>query len=182
MVLKIVSEDILHKTDAGGVVVGIKTKEAAVQAFEKIVDSAGTYDPQATVQGVLIQKMADPGEEVILGMNRYPIFGPLVMFGFGGIFVEVFKDVQFRLAPLGRNEARNMIRGIKGYKLLKGFRGKAKADVGKIEQLLVSLSDMAINHPEIMEMDLNPLLVHAEGQGATVADCRIILKEKKEES
>lgn len=182
VVLKIVSEDILHKTDAGGVVVGIKTKEAAVQAFEKIVDSAGTYDPQATVQGVLIQKMADPGEEVILGMNRYPIFGPLVMFGFGGIFVEVFKDVQFRLAPLGRNEARNMIRGIKGYKLLKGFRGKAKADVGKIEQLLVSLSDMAINHPEIMEMDLNPLLVHAEGQGATVADCRIILKEKKEES
>ncbi|MCF8104325.1 MAG: acetate--CoA ligase family protein, partial [Desulfohalobiaceae bacterium] len=141
-----------------------------------------SYDPKAKIEGVLIQKMADPGEEVILGMNRYPIFGPLLMFGFGGIFVEVFKDVQFRLAPVGRNEARSMIRGIKGYKLLTGFRGRARADVEKIEKLLVSLSDMAVNHPEIMEMDLNPLLVHSQGQGATVADCRIILQEKAEES
>ncbi|MCF8109392.1 MAG: acetate--CoA ligase family protein [Desulfohalobiaceae bacterium] len=177
VVMKIVSEDILHKSDAGGVVVGIESEEEAVEAFEQIIDKARSYDPKAKIEGVLIQKLADPGEEVILGMNRYPIFGPLIMFGFGGIFVEVFKDVQFRLAPVDRNEARSMIRGIKGYKLLTGFRGRARADVEKIEKLLVSLSDMAVNHPEIMEMDLNPLLVHSQGQGATVADCRIILQE-----
>lgn len=110
-------------------------------------------------------------------MNRYPIFGPLVMFGFGGIFVEVFKDVEFRLVPLDRNEARSMVRRIKGYKLLNGFRNRPKADVETIEKLLVSLSDMVVNHPEIMEMDINPLLVHPQGEGATVADCRMILKD-----
>ena len=120
--------------------------------------------------------MAPRGEEVILGMNRYPVFGPLIMFGTGGIFVEVFQDVIFRLAPIQRNSARTMIRGIKGYRLLEGFRGRPRVDLAVLEKLLVSFSDLVCRHPEIQEIDVNPLLVHAEGQGATVADCRILLQ------
>jgi acetyltransferase len=176
VVLKIVSAQILHKSDAGGVVVGLKTIEAVRRAFGTILDRAGAYNPDAAIDGVLVQKMAPSGEEVILGANRYPVFGPLLMFGIGGIFVEVFQDVQFRLAPIGRNEARRMIRNIKGYKLLQGFRGRPKTDIETLERSLVSLSELVINHPEIMELDINPLLVHPEGQGATVADCRMILK------
>ncbi|MCE5241839.1 MAG: acetate--CoA ligase family protein [Syntrophobacteraceae bacterium] len=176
VVMKIVSEQILHKSDAGGVKVGIKTKEEAKAAYETIDANARKYDPNAKIDGVLIQKMASKGEEVILGMNRYPIFGPLIMFGMGGIFVEVFKDVKFGLSPLNRNTARSMIQGIKGYKLLTGFRGRPKADVMTIEKAIVSLSNLCLDNPEIAEMDINPLLVHEEGKGATVADCRIILK------
>lgn len=174
--MKIVSPQILHKTDAGGVVVGLKNQEEVKRAFNQIVDSAAKYDPSANIDGVLVQKMALPGIEAILGMNRYPVFGPLIMFGLGGIYVEAFEDVVFRLAPLGRNEARRMIHEIKGIKLFKGFRGRPKADLEIIEKALVSLSDMVMNHPEISEMDINPLMIHEEGKGATVADCRIILK------
>lgn len=177
VVMKIVSSQILHKSDAGGVEVGIKNREEASSAFDRIVANAREYEPQAEIRGVLVQKMAEPGEEVILGMNRYPVFGPLIMFGYGGIFVEVFKDVQFRLAPFGRVEARRMVRGIKGFKLLTGFRGRPKTDLVSIEKSIVSLAALAMNHPEIQEMDINPLLAHPEGQGATVADCRIILSD-----
>jgi len=177
VVLKIVSPQIIHKSDAGGVVPGIKNKEEIKKAYNQIISSAKQFDPKAQIDGVLVQKMSDPGQEAIIGMNRYPIFGPLLMFGFGGIFVEVFQDVSFRLAPIGRNSARKMIRSIKGYKLFQGFRGEPKRDVEHLEKLLISLSDMVINHPEIIEMDINPLFVHEEGKGATVADCRIILKE-----
>ncbi len=176
VVMKIVSEQILHKSDAGGVVVNIEDQDQAREAFESIMSKARTYDPEAVLEGVLVQKMAGSGHEVIMGLNRYPYFGPLIVFGLGGIFVEVFQDVEFRLAPLGRNEARSMVRGIQGYKLLKGFRGQPKADIEQLEKLLVGLSDMALRHPQIEEMDINPLLVHSQGQGATVADCRIILK------
>ena len=158
-------------------VLGLTNQTEVEKAFRKIVTSAKQFKPEADIEGVLIQQMANPGEEIILGTNRYPVFGPLLMFGVGGKFVEVFQDVEFRLAPIGRNEARRMIRTIKGYKLLQGFRGKPKADIETIEKLMVSLSDMVINHPEIAELDINPLLVHKEGRGATVADCRIILRE-----
>ena len=177
VVMKIVSPQILHKSDAGGVIVGIEGREEAEQGFETIMASARTYDPEAQLEGVLVQKMAPAGQEVILGLNRYPIFGPLLMFGLGGIFVEVFKDVAFRLAPVGRNQARRMVRGIQAHKMLTGFRGRDKADIETIEKLLVSLSNMAQNHPQIQEMDINPLMVHAQGKGATVADCRIILED-----
>ena len=176
VVMKIVSEQIMHKSDAGGVIVGLETVEEATQAFDTIVARGRTYNADALIEGVLIQKMAPAGTEVILGLNRYPVFGPLLMFGIGGIFVEVFQDVTFRLAPIGRNEARRMVRQIKGYKLLQGFRGRPKGDIETIEKCLVGLSNMAINHPEIVELDINPLLVHAEGQGATAADCRMILR------
>jgi acetyltransferase len=176
VVMKIVSEQILHKSDAGGVIVNVKNADAARQAYETILTRARGYKPDAVIDGVLVQQMAASGTEVILGLNRYPIFGPLLMFGIGGIFVEVFQDVTFRLAPIGRNEARRMVRQIKGYKLLQGFRGKPKGDIEFIEKCLVRLSNLAINHPEIVELDINPLLVHAEGEGATAADCRMILK------
>jgi acetyltransferase len=166
----------LHKSEAGGVVVGVASREDAQATYDRIVASAVDYAPDADIQGVLVVKMAPAGQEVILGMNRYPGFGPLLMFGFGGIFVEVFKDVTFRLAPIGRNEARRMLHAVRAVKLLKGFRGLPAADTGAIEQALVRLSDLALQHPEIVELDINPMLAHPEGQGATVADCRMILK------
>ena len=175
VVMKIVSPQILHKSDAGGVVVGLKTSNEVKKAFDRIIEAARQYDPDAVIDGVLVQKMAPPGDETILGMNRYPVFGPLLMFGLGGIYVELFQDVVFRLAPISRNEARRMMHEVKGYKIFEGFRGRPKSDLAAVEKALVSLSAMVINHPEIIEMDINPLLVHGEGQGATVADCRIIL-------
>jgi len=176
VVMKIVSEQILHKSDAGGVIVGVESAEEASRAYETIVGRGRAYRADAVIEGVLVQKMAPAGAEVILGLSRYPVFGPLLMFGLGGIFVEVFQDVTFRLAPIGRNEARRMVRQIKGYKLLEGFRGRPRGDIEAVEKLLVSLSHLAIHHPEIVELDINPLLVHAEGEGATAADCRMILK------
>ena len=177
VVMKIYSPQILHKSDAGGVMVKLQTPDEVRDAHAKIIQNATAYNPRAVIEGVLIQKMAEPGEEVILGANRYPIFGPLIMFGIGGIFVEVFQDVEFRVAPILRNEAHRMIKSIKGYKLLKGFRGRPKADIMAIEKCLVSLSDMVTQHPEIAELDINPLRAYAEGKGTAVVDCRIILKE-----
>jgi acetyltransferase len=176
VVMKIVSPQIIHKSDAGGVEIGLNSAEDVKRAFDKIVNNAKAYDPNAEIEGVLVQKMAPSGIETILGMNRYPVFGPLLMFGLGGIYVELYQDVVFRLAPIGRNEARRMINEVKGVKMFKGFRGRPEADLQAIEKALVSLSDMVINHPEISEMDINPLLIHEKGNGATVADCRIILK------
>lgn len=176
VVMKIVSPQILHKSDAGGVVVGIQDVEAAKAAYRKIVANANAFNPEAQIDGVLVVKMAPKGHEVILGMNRYPVFGPLVMFGFGGIFVEVFKDVTFRLAPIGRNEARRMVQSIKAHKLLQGYRGEGPADIEALEKSLVRLADLAVNHPEIQELDINPMLAHAKGEGVTVADCRMILR------
>jgi acetate---CoA ligase (ADP-forming) len=178
VVMKIVSPQILHKSDAGGVVIGVKTKEEASSAFTRIMTNARRYDPNALIEGVLIQKMAVPGDEVILGMNRYSV-GPLIMFGLGGIFVEIFKDVVFRLSPVDRDEAHRMVSEIKGYKIFTGFRGRPKSDVEILEKNIIRLSDMVVNHPEIIELDINPLLVHEEGKGATVADCRIILDPGK---
>ena len=179
VVMKIVSPDILHKSEAGGVVLGVKNKEEAIAAYNTIMEGAKKFNADAVIEGVLVEKMATHGEEVIIGMSRVN-FGPLLMFGLGGIFVEVFKDVVFRLGAIGRNEARRMIREIKGYKLLDGFRGRPKVDIEALERAIVNLSDMATNHPEIKEMDINPLLVHPIGAGLTVVDCRIILEAKGE--
>lgn len=180
VVLKIYSPQILHKSDAGGVVVKLKTADEVREAYNQIIENAKAYNAKATIEGVVVQKMAKKGEEVILGSNRYPVFGPLLMFGIGGIFVEVFKDVEFKLAPILRNEAHRMITSIKGFKLLKGFRGRPETDVTAIEQRLVALSDMVMNHPEISELDINPLRVYPKGEGTAVVDCRIILKPPPE--
>jgi acetyltransferase len=177
--MKIVSPQIIHKSDAGGVKVGLTSTAAVAEAFDAITDNARAYDPQADVTGVLVQKLAPGGVETIIGMNRYPVFGPLLMFGLGGIFVEVFRDVVFRLAPVNRNSARRMIRSIQGIKLLKAFRGRPETDMDALERAMVALSDMAVAHPEISELDINPLLAHEKGHGITVADCRIILTPRE---
>ncbi len=174
--LKIVSPQIIHKSDAGGVELNLTSGEAVMAAFDRILERARQYAPNAGIEGVLVEKMADPGQEVIVGMSRYRRYGPLVMFGLGGIFVEVFKDVVFGLAPIGRNEARQMIQGIRGLTILKGYRGKPPSDLDALERVLVGVSSMVVNHPEIHELDINPLIVHEKGKGATAADCRIILK------
>ena len=178
--LKIVSPQIIHKSDAGGVEIQIQDSDSVREAFQAIVRKAEAFAPDVVIDGVLVQKMAPKGEEVIIGASKSPGFGHLIMFGLGGIFVEVFKDVVFRLAPIGRNDARRMIRGIRGYSILGGVRGKPARDEEAVEKALVSLSDMVFNHPEIKEMDINPLFVHEKGKGATVADCRIILESPED--
>lgn len=181
VVLKIVSPQIIHKSDAGGVIVNLGNRDSVLEGFDKITQNVRQYAPEATIEGVLVQKMAPGGEEIIIGASKAPGFGHLVMFGLGGIFVEVFRDVVFRLAPIGRNDARRMIRGIKGYKVLGGFRGRTPRDEEILEISLVSLSNMVRNHPQIKELDINPLIVHEKGKGATVADCRIILEPLHED-
>ena len=175
VVMKIVSAQILHKTEVKGLSWESRTKTEAQTAFREIIENAKKFRPDAVIDGVMVQKMAMQGEELILGMNRTPL-GPLLMFGLGGVFVEVFQDVVFRLAPIFRNETHRMVQEIKGYKLLTGFRGRPKADIEAIEKAVISLSNMVVNHPEIKEMDINPLIVHEKGKGTTVADCRIILE------
>ncbi|MBU0994783.1 MAG: acetate--CoA ligase family protein [Proteobacteria bacterium] len=178
VVMKIVSPQILHKSDANGVKMNITDQMSVESAFREIVKSAREYKKEAVIEGVLVQKMAPKGEEVILGVNRNPgQMGHSLMFGLGGIFVELFKDVSFRLAPIGRNNARRMIRSIKGYPMLNGFRGRPLADLEAIEKNLVGLSNLVIDFPIIKELDINPLLVYKKGEGATVADVMITLKE-----
>jgi acetate---CoA ligase (ADP-forming) len=177
--MKIVSSQIVHKSDAGGVRINVSDARAVERAFDDIIANAKAYKADAPIDGVLVQKMAPKGQEVILGATRYPKFGHLLMFGSGGVMVEVFKDVTFRLAPINRNNARLMIRGVKGFALLNGFRGMPKTDLGALEKLLVSLSNLVEDNPQIKELDINPLLVHPDGQGATVADCRFILEPEE---
>ena len=180
VVMKIVSPDILHKTDAGGVVVGLEDSKEVEQAFETIMEKGRLYNPDAKIEGILIQKLAPKGKEIILGLSKDPVFGHAVMFGLGGIFVEVYKDVVFRLSPMGRNVARRMIRSIKGYPILKGLRGEKPSDIEALEKHIVSLKVMADNHPMIKELDINPLFVHEEGEGATVADIIIRLENQED--
>ena len=177
LVMKIVSPDILHKSDAKGVRVGIATEADVEKHYSDILACAHQHKEDAKIVGVLIQQMADAGNEVILGMKRDPQFGPMVMFGLGGIFVELFKDVVFRVAPFGRNTARRMVKSIKAYPMLTGFRGKPHADIEEIEKCLVRLSELVADHPEIRELDVNPLLIHPRGKGATVAD--IVMRIRK---
>jgi acetate---CoA ligase (ADP-forming) len=177
VVMKIVSPQILHKSDAGGVRVMIENDAAVETAFKQIMENAGKYDPDAHLEGVLVQQMAPAGKEVILGVTWDPVFGHAVMFGLGGIFVEVYKDVAFRLSPMGRNVARRMIKSIKGYPILKGLRGEAPSDIEEIEKNIVSLKALVDDHPVIRELDINPLFVHEAGKKTTVADIIIRLDD-----
>ena len=174
VVLKIVSPDIVHKTEANGVKLNLKTPAEVAAAFEEIMASAKEKFPKANIHGVAVQKMAKPSLEIIIGMTKDAQFGPVLMFGLGGIFVEVMKDVSFGITPITKRDAGEMIRGIKGYPLLNGFRGTPKIDVANLESWLLKLSDFAQSYPEIKEFDLNPIFAYA--QGAMVVDARIILK------
>jgi acetyl coenzyme A synthetase (ADP forming)-like protein len=174
-VFKIASPQIIHKSDLGGVRIGIATEDEARAAYEDIIKAISTNAPQATIEGIFVQQMAGLGVEVILGINRYKVFGPLLMFGLGGIFVEIFKDVSFRLAPIRHNAARRMISSTKAYPMLNGARGGEPCDTDELERCLILLSALATDNPEIAELDINPLIVHPNGKGCSVADCRILL-------
>jgi acetyl coenzyme A synthetase (ADP forming)-like protein len=179
VVLKISGPKILHKTDVGGVRLKLKTEDDVRTAFNEMVANVKTQMGEDTeIWGVLVQKMLDPGKEIILGMTRSPDMGPLVMFGLGGIYTEALKDVSFRLAPFGRNVAQEMIRDIRSYKLLTGVRGEKPSDTGAIADCLLRLAQLVTDHDCIKELDINPLIVYAEGNGAMVADARLILTEK----
>jgi acetate---CoA ligase (ADP-forming) len=176
--MKIISPDIVHKFDAGGVRLKIKTKEKAQKAFEEIIENAKIFDPSAKIDGVLVEEMAGGGVEVILGAVRDAKFGPICMFGLGGTFVEAMKDVSFRMAPMWEVSAEIMIRSIKAYSVLKGIRGAPPSDIDGIKDCLLRLSQMLCDHPEIAEMDINPLIVYPEGKGCVVADSRMLLKKQ----
>jgi acyl-CoA synthetase (NDP forming) len=173
-VLKISSVDITHKSDAGGVKVNLKDKAAVEKAYDDIMASCTAKYPNANIEGVAVQGMAKAGTEVIIGMTKDPSFGPVLMFGLGGIFVEVLKDVAFRIVPLEKKDASEMIREIKGKKLLEGYRGQDPADISFLENMLLKLSVLVDKTESIAEVDMNP--VFAYNQGAVVVDARIILE------
>lgn len=176
VVMKIASADIIHKSDAGGVKVGIKSEKELRLAFKEIMNSAKAYKAEARIKGVLVQEMITSAKEIILGAKQDQLFGPLVMVGLGGIYVEVLKDVVFRLAPIDEEEAEKMVDSIKAIKLLKGIRGEAPSDLAAVVDSLQRLSQLITDFPEIEEFDINPLLVLESGKGVRVADVRIGLK------
>ncbi len=174
VVLKIVSPDIIHKSDIGGVKLGLANATQVGKAYTEIMAAAKKANKKADIQGISVQKMARPGVEVIMGMSKDAQFGPVLMFGLGGVFVEVLKDVAFRIVPLNRRDASQMIREIKGYPLLEGYRGQEPANITALEDLLLKLSDFVDKNPKIKEMDLNPIFAYKDG--ALAVDARVILE------
>jgi acyl-CoA synthetase (NDP forming) len=174
VVLKIASPDIIHKSDAGGVKVGLKNKTEVEKAYSEIMTSARQKLPKAKIEGVAVQKMARPGIEIIVGTFNDAQFGPVIMFGLGGIFVEVLKDVSFRLIPIARRDAAEMIKEIKGYPLLQGYRGMEPAHLPSLEDILLKVSDFVKKTPEIKEIDLNPIIAYKDS--AVAVDARIVLE------
>ncbi len=175
VVLKIVSPQIIHKSDVGGVVAGVKSAEEVRDAFFEMTANARRMVSKVYIAGVLVQEMVRGGKEVILGLSRDLQFGPMIMFGLGGIYVEVLKDVSFRIAPLSREEADNMMREIGGFPLLRGMRGEPPVDFHALREALLRLSQLAADFPELVEGDINPLLVLGAGQGTVAADARFTI-------
>jgi acetate---CoA ligase (ADP-forming) subunit beta len=174
VVLKIVSPDIIHKSDAGGVKVNLKSTAEVRNAYRKILENAKKYDSAAKIVGVLVQEMAPQSTEVIVGAIKDPQFGQTLMFGLGGIFVEILKDVAFRIAPVTREDAYEMITKIKAYPLLTGYRKTPPADLDTIINILLNASKLVMDYPEIKELDLNPIMAYEKG--AKTVDARIILE------
>ncbi len=173
IVLKIVSPQVLHKSDAGGVIVGIQDEAGIREGFNRIIANIKKNVPQAEITGILVQEMAPKSTEVIVGSTTDATFGPTIMFGLGGIFVEILKDVSFRLAPINKIDAEEMIEEIKAKKILDGARGMPKVDKATIADILVETSNMLMECPEIKELDMNPVLVYEKG--AKIVDARVIL-------
>jgi len=178
VVLKIVSPNISHKTDVGGVKVGIHDNKGVKAAYEEILENVRKNRPDAVIRGIIVSEMALPAPEVIIGGLRDPQFGPAVMFGLGGVFVEIFKDVSFRIAPVEEYEALEMISEVKGSAMLRGFRNSQPLDISAIVQAILKVSDMMVSLSEIKEVDLNPVLVYPKGIKAV--DARIILNRVPE--
>jgi len=172
VVLKVVSPDVLHKSDAGGVALGLEDSTSVHEAYGKVLTAVSGHVPGAEVQGMLVCQQAPPGLEVIVGAVKDPLFGTTLMFGLGGIFAEVLKDVSFRVAPLERRDAHEMIREIRGYPLLTGACGRESCDLGALADLLIKVSRMVMARPDIRELDLNPVRTYEKG--LLVLDVRIL--------
>ncbi|MDY6835889.1 MAG: acetate--CoA ligase family protein [Chloroflexota bacterium] len=176
VVLKIASPDIIHKSDIGGVKVGLENEEQVEKAYQEIMAAAKDKEPNANIEGITVQQMAKPGVEVIIGMSKDPQFGPVIMFGLGGILVEILKDVSFRIVPLIRRDAQEMIKEVKGYPLLEGYRGQEPANITILEDMILKVSEFADKHPEVKELDLNPIFAYKDG--AIAVDARVVLEDK----
>jgi len=175
VVLKIASPDITHKSDAGGVKTGLKNGAEVRKAYREIMASVKEKYPEAKIEGISVQNMARPGIEIIIGINKDAQFGPVIMFGLGGIFVEVLKDVSFRLIPILPRDAEQMIKEIKGYALLNGYRGQEPAHIPSLVDILLKVSDLVEKTPEIKEIDLNPVFAYKDS--AVAVDARIVLEK-----
>ena len=179
MAMKIISQDILHKTDADCVRLKVSGAAALNANFEEILENAKLYDADARIEGVLVSPMAQSGVEVIIGVIHDPIFGPVMMFGLGGVYVEVFEDVSFRALPMSKADAREMVKDVQSYRILEGVRGNLPVDKAALEDLIIRVSTIALSHPEISEIDLNPVIVKSDGYD--VVDARMILKATGEQ-
>ncbi len=175
VVMKIVSPDILHKTDIGGVVLNINTPDMVRKAFAEIMEKSRKAHPEAKIYGVSVDKMVPKGREMIIGMSRDPQFGPMVMFGLGGIYVNFLKDVAFRIAPMSPRDAEGIVKDTKSHTLLKGIRGEPPADIKALQETILRVSQLVSAYPEIAEMDINPILVYKEGEGCQALDVKIAL-------
>jgi acetate---CoA ligase (ADP-forming) subunit beta len=174
VVMKVNSRDVIHKSDSGGVKLGLANATQAGKAYSEIMSSIKQAHPDARIEGVSVQPMVAPGVEVIVGMSKDPQFGPVIMFGLGGILVEVLKDVSFRIVPLTERDAGEMIREIKGYPILEGYRGQKPACLPALEKLIVEVSRFVERNSHIRELDLNPVFAYPDG--ALAVDARIILE------
>jgi acyl-CoA synthetase (NDP forming) len=175
VVLKIISPDIIHKNDAGGVVLNINAPKEVRKAYREILANVKEHAPDAGVLGILVEEMVPPSTEVVVGGIRDPQFGPTLMFGLGGIFVEILRDVAFRICPITRQDGLEMISEVKGYQILKGYRGQPAVDINKIVEILLGTSKLIMDYPEIKEIDLNPVIVYEKE--AKVVDSKIILQK-----
>jgi acyl-CoA synthetase (NDP forming) len=175
VVLKIVSPDILHKSDVGGVIINLRSTDEVKDAYRKIITNVKKHKADADIVGIFVQEMAPKSTEVIIGATKDPQFGPALMFGLGGVFVEVLEDVTFRIAPITERDAREMITEVKAYPLLTGYRGQPPADIDTIISILLNTSKLVMDHQEIKELDLNPIIVYEKG--AKTVDARIILEQ-----
>ena len=173
VVLKIVSKEIIHKSDIGGVAVGLKDAEEVRNDYEILIMAVKKKLPRAKIEGVLVQRMIE-GREVIIGMKRDPQFGAVLMFGLGGIFVEVLKDVSFRIAPVDKKEAEGMINEIKASKVLKGIRGEKAVKISALVEILIKVSGLAVHEKKIVEIDLNPVIVNEKS--AWIVDARMMVE------
>jgi acetyltransferase len=174
-VLKIASPDISHKTDVGGVLVGLTSDAAVRSAVRRMLQSVRRLAPQARLEGFEVEAQVTGGKEVLIGLQRDPGFGPVIVFGLGGIYVEVLRDVTFRLAPLKALSAKHMIESVKAFPLLQGVRGEPASDLGALEEALLRVSQLAVELPEVAELDINPMIVRAAGHGVVAVDARVVL-------
>jgi acyl-CoA synthetase (NDP forming) len=175
VVLKVASPDIAHKTDVGGVALHLRDADQLRAAWVTMLESLRHRAPKARIDGFEVEEMAGDGKEVLVGMQRDPGFGPVVVFGLGGIYVEVLRDVTFRLAPLRTLSAEHMVASVRAFPLLQGVRGEAPSDLPALYEVIERVSQLSVDNPEVTELDINPLIVRTAGQGAMAVDARVVL-------